>query len=169
MRSFGKPDLILLAIVDRMIAAGGGYDAASCYMSLDPDVIAPNAGEFVCVVSPTSGNFNSSLIDGGGQAQCGIETGVIVKIHSSVQLDRASEDRLALTDAAVGILERWRLMLKALVCWDPLAPEVGGNEQTRNPLIPQTFAIERGSRGGPQRSRLAIETAFAVDFDIDLS
>ena len=161
-RDKGKFDAILLAVVDRLISQVGGLNAANCYLSLNPDALPmPNPGDFICVVAPTSGAFSDSMFEGGGQEQTTSDSGVIVKIHSPVQLDEVHRDAVFLTDATLGLIENVRLTIKALADW---SPGTSGNELTRDPLIPSDFAFTRNGRGLG-----ACELTFKLSFDWDLS
>lgn len=161
-RNKGTFDAILLAVVDRLISQVGGLDEANCYLSLNPDVLPmPNPGDFVCVVAPTSGMFSDSMFEGGGVEQTTSDSGIIVKIHSPVQLDEVHRDAVFLTDATLGLIAKVRSTLKALSDWSPGSV---GSELTRDPLIPSDFAFTRNSR-----SLGACELTFKLSFDWDLS
>lgn len=162
-RGSGKLEDILQAVVDRLIAQiPATCNAATCYLSLDPDAKpAPNAGSLIYVVAPTSGSFNDGYIDGGGQSQCTVAGGVIVKIHSPMQLDKPQHDEQLLKNATRGVLAAATAALKALVAWSPV---LATNEITRDPLIPAGFVIGRSDR-----SMGFIELTFTCTFDWDLS
>lgn len=166
-RVSGKLDAILAAIVARIIAQVSGANAATCYLCLNPDTLpVPNPGDFVYVVAPTSGRFDDRNWDGGGQDQATVDpAGVVVKIHSALQLDEAQREATFLTDTTHGILEKWRLVVKALTApdWNPAASG-SGDILVRDPLIPADFAMTRSNRGLG-----AIEQNFRFSFDLDLS
>lgn len=162
-RGSGKLDAILSAIVARLIAQVSGCNAATCYLCLNPDAVpSPNPGDFVYVVAPTGGEFDDALFDGGGQNQATVNAGVIVKIHSPVQLDEARHDAQFLTHSTLGVLEKSRLVMKALADWSPA--DGGANEITRNPLIPANYGITHS-----QRQLGAVELTFHLTYDWDLS
>ena len=159
-RTVGKLDAILLAIQARIIDQCS-VTAASCYIALDPNDVTNAPGDFVYVIAPASGAFDQSLMDGGGAQQATADTGVIVKIHSAVQLDEPQREEAFLTHATLGVIEKWRLLVKALTDW---APTSGSDTLVRNPLLPAGFDIDRTSRGVG-----GIQQAFTFNFDLDLS
>lgn len=160
-RDKGTFDAILLAVVARLIDQVGGFNAATCYLSLNPDALPmPNPGTIICVVAPTSGAFDEAMFEGGGIEQTNSVSGIIVKIHSPVQLDEVHRDAVFLTDESLGLIGKVRLIIKALADW---SPTVGADEQTRDPLIPSDFAFTRNSR-----SLGACELTFRLSFDWDL-
>lgn len=155
----GDPVAILQAVVDRLIDQLGLTDA-TCYLSIDPDAVpSPSPGDLIFVVSPTSGNFNEAMFDGGGQEQMTLDGGIVVKIHTPVQLDEPKHDALLVGQESRGVLRHATLTLKALANW---SPDKNGNELTRDPLIPSGFAIGRKSR-----SLGWVELTFKCSFDWD--
>lgn len=159
-RDKGNPVTILEGVVTRLIDQLGLTDA-NCYLSIDPDALpSPSPGQLIFVVSPTSGNFNEALFDGGGQEQTTLEGGIVVKIHSPLQLDKPHQDVKFLGDESRGILRYATRVLKALAGW---SPGVVGSEQTRDPLIPSGMVI-----GRKKRSLGWLELTFKCSFDWDL-
>lgn len=159
-RDTGDLAVILQLIVSRIISTCG-FNEATCYLSLNPDAIPANPGDFFCVVAPTSGAYNEPMFDGGGLNQTTVESGVIVKIHSPVQLDEQHRDATFLTDASLGLIGKMKAVLKHLSGWDPT---VGGNEQTRDPLIPAEHIFTR-----PSRALGGVELVFRCNFDWNLT
>lgn len=158
-RSLGKLKVILPAVVDRLIDQIEGVTKANCYVALNPDSL-PNGGVggILYVVSPTSGRFDDAYFEGGGVEQLFANAGLVVKIHSPLQLDQAGRDIEFLTDEAHGILDRATDVLAALSNWSP--EDVSGNPQTRDPLYPMGYTLTRAGR-----SIGAIELEFACNFD----
>lgn len=162
-RDKGKLDTQLSAIVDRIIDEVSAYDSASCYLSLNPDALpAPNPGDFICVVAPTSGSFDGGLFMGGGVEQVTCEAGVVVKVHSPVQLDETHRDAEFLTNSSLGLIENVRLVMKALTDWSPV--DGSSDDITRDPLSPASITFTRQSR-----SLGGCEVVFHTLMDWDLS
>jgi len=160
-RTSGKLDVILSAVAARIIAQVTGFTAANCYVSLNPENVVPSPGQFVAVVSPLSGQFNEAYLDGGGQNQATADAGVSVRLYSPLALDEAHRDTQFLTHSAYGVLEQWRLIIKALAAWSPTS---GADEIVRDPLLPAGFSL-----GRPTQGLGYIEQDFKFSFDLDLS
>jgi hypothetical protein len=163
-RDKGKLDAILTAIVTRL-QSSLGVAASDCYLAMSGDILptpAPAPGDFLYIVSPLSGDFDESYFDGGEGNQCTIRAGFTVRVHSTVQEDQPGQDTLFLTDSTRGIIDRWRLVVKALAAWSPL--DNSSNPLTRDPIIPKSFSMGRADR-----SLGDIEIAFNLTFDLDLS
>jgi len=158
-----KLEDILQAVVDRLIDQVAGFSDANCYLSINPDATPePNPGDYICVVAPTGGMFDENAYHGGGEGQCTINSGILVKLHSPIQLDQPHRDAEFLKHASLGVLAKWRLIVKALL-W-PWQLQIDGNDGTRDPLIPAEYTLSRRDR------RLgAIEQVFKANFDLDLS
>lgn len=161
-RDKGDLSSILAAIVARLIDQVTEFNAANCYLSINPDSLPSGPGEITCVVAPTSGTFDQGMIEGGGDEQNTSDGGVIVKIHSPVQLDEADRDTVFLTDASLGLLSFAKQAMQALSGWSP--DDGGGNETTRDPLHPAGYAFQRDGR-----KLGACELTFHLKFDWDLS
>lgn len=158
-----KLEDILQAIVERIIDQVAGFTEANCYLSIDPNSTPePNPGQFVCVVAPTSGAFDEAKYDGGGEDQATINGGVVVKLHSPLQLDQPHRDGEFLRHTTLGVLRIWREIVKSLI-W-PWQLQIGDDDGTRDPLIPADYTFERRSR-----KLAAIEQTFKVNFDLDLT
>lgn len=162
-RDKGKLGDILTAVVARLIDQVSGYNAANCYLSIDPDSVPePGVGEFTIVVSPASEQFQGPYFEGGGEQQATTQEGIIiVKIHSPVQLDEPHRDTIWLTDTTLGICEKMRLVMKALSNW---SPGTSGNELTRDPFSPGGYVFTRRDRG-----LAGVEMTFRFMFDWDLT
>ena len=159
--SVSKLDAILTAVAVRL-RDQLSLDAATCYLALDPDSIPnPNPGTFFVVVSPTSGSFDEANFAGGGVSQATLQTSVIVRVYSPVQLDEPHHDTQWLTSTTVGIVEQMRRVLKALAGHDL---ESSGAQILAQPIFPQSQTFGRYSRALGYG-----ELVFGIVFDWDLS
>lgn len=138
---------ILTAIVDRLAESVPGLTPGSCYIALNPDSVINAPGSEVVVVSPSSGEFDAGAIIGGGAEQMTVSSQVIVKIHSPIVLDQASQDTLFLVDATHGVLVTAGRVMQALAGW---TPQNSTNLLTRDPLWPTSYSMTRseGRIGG---------------------
>lgn len=156
-----KFDDILTAIVTRL-RSQLGLDAATCFLSLNPDNTPnPNPGTFFLVVSPMAGDFDEGNFAGGATQQATIQAGVIVRVYSPVQVDEPHHDTEWLTNTTLGIIERMRLVLKALAGHDL---ENNGEGILSQPIFPQSQTFGRFDR-----SLGYGELTFTVLFDWNLS
>lgn len=159
----GTLEEILQACVDRIIDQVPLATAANCYLCLDPDSVPPSSGEFIFAVAPLSGQFEEGMWDGGGLDQATVDSGLIVKIHSPLQLDEPQRDREFLLSNTHSVLKQHRLVIKAL-CDPTWSPMRGEDEIIRDPIIPGAWSITRRDRGLG-----AIEQEFRLNFDMDFS
>lgn len=161
--TFVKLEDLLQAVIDRIIAQVSGFNTENCYLSINPDATPePNPGDFICVVAPTSGIFDEEAYAGGGSAQATVNGGIITKIHSPVQLDQAHRDASFLAHASLGLLKKWRLIVKCLL--EPHMLQVGSDDATRGYLIPGDYTFTRKNR-----KLGAIEQTYKAMFDLDLN
>jgi hypothetical protein len=166
-REYGKLEIILQSIVDRIIDQLVEATTANTYINFDPDATS-NPGKFVFVVAPAGGTFDEAMIDGGGNAQATSTTNIVVKIHSPDQRDQAGRGNTSLIDSTTGLTLVHRKLLRALVAFDPVDDD--GNEQCRNPLMPGQFTYQRATQAGQgPRSYSAVEQVFVADFDWNLN
>ncbi len=162
-RRYGKLEVILQSIVDRIIDQLVEATTANTYINFDPDVTS-NPGKFVFVVAPAGGTFDESMIDGGGLDQVTSTTNIVVKIHSPDQRDQPGRGKTSLIGSTTGLVLIHRKLLRALVAFDPVDED--GNEQCRNPLMPGQFTYQRATQAGQgPRSYSAVEQVFVADFD----
>ena len=159
-RTKGNPVDILKAIVDRLVDQVEECNDMTCYLALSPDAVAQSAGDFTFVVAPLSGTFDQGYIEGGGQEQMKVDSGIVVKIHSDSHLDHVARDTAFLTAHGQNVLDVARRVLKALSCWSPVKDQ---NHITRDPLTPTSFVLAKSQSGLG-----AIEIDFACCFDWDL-
>lgn len=163
-RQFGDPQVILQVIVTRIITAiGSRFSDANCYLSINPDSLpAPSPGGLTCVVSPASGSFDEAYFEGGGNQQLLLNGGIIVKVHSPLQLDQSGRDVELLVNESHGVIDCATEILEALSNWSPVA--ANGDELTRDPLIPRDIHYTRATNklGG-------VEIGFGCNFDWDLT
>lgn len=165
-RGSGLPEDIYAAIVARLIEMMPDFcREETCYQALNPDALPSSPGELTFVVAPMSGKMLEGYYEGGGLEQLTVNGGVIVKIHSPLQLDEAHKDVQLLTHATMGLWRVARRVVRFLA--DPeWSPMKGSNEITRDPLIPLGYDITKGRK--KSRSLGGIELHFAVNFDWDV-
>lgn len=162
-RNLGKLKTILEKIVARLIDQIENATAANCYLSVNPDALpAPGPGGIVYIVSPTSGTFDEAYYEGGGREQLFAKGGIVVKIHSPLQLDQPGHDLAFLTHESQGIIDRATDVISALSDWSP--EDASSNAQTRDPLYPHSYAFTRASK-----SLGGCEIVFNCNFDWDVS
>lgn len=160
---YAKYDSVLTAVVARLIDQLDDAGGANCYLSLDPDSLAPTAADFVYVVSPSpSFRFDESEFVGGEQAHCTVQTTIVVTIHSIAQNDEVGRDIEFLTNRSRGILERWRRVCNVLGGYDPT--NEAGDNMLAQPLSPIDSSIAKHDR-----AHGSIQTSFRCLFDLDLT
>lgn len=162
-RNKGRPEDIYRSIKERLIDRVPDCKEANCWFSLNPQVVAPHPGSLGFAVSPASGSFREGYFDGGGLEQLTADGGLIVAIHSTLQLDQVQQDAKLLEDASIGLWPQAGKVLAALAdpSWSPMK---GSDEITRDPLIPAGYRIVKNDR------RLgSIELEFKCNFDWDVS
>lgn len=163
-RDKGLPEDIYDAIVARLIERMPTLcREETTYFAINPDSLANNPGDLTFVVAPMSGNAPEGYQTGGGEQQVTINGGVIVKIHSPLQVDQAPRDAKRMADRGRGLWRVSRHVLAALVNWDPMK---GDNEICRDPLSFLGFNIGKGRK---KRSLGSMELHFAVNFDWDIT
>ena len=166
------PDQLLDAILVRL-RTSLGLNERTCFIMLDRGNIAPPPApdEWFLTVRFDGGNFDTTLLRGGGEHQITVETGVIITIHSTKRLDSGGHDDQILMhrklDGGGGLVEeqsRGLLVLatrviRALIDFDPTAG------------TPDTFAVRElmAPRGFSAPRRLDGETRAAMDVIFDLS
>lgn len=156
-----KLDTILLAIITRLTASVSGLAESNCYLAIDDAEIAPSASDFVCVVSPTGGQFDEGYLHGGGVQVAADFFEFDVTIYSSVQLDESYRDKVKLADATLGLIAKQRATLVALTAHDLLS---GSDTILRDPILPMSYSFGRSGRG------LAfVKQSFRLAFDWDLT
>lgn len=153
---------ILLAVVNHLVTQGL-FTAECCYLTISDgrDDIVPSAGEFVCTVCPRGGIFADPYLDGGGNKQAADFFEFSVSVYSTVQLDEADRETVFLTDSTLGLLQKLRLVLKALTALDVTIP--GGNNVLRDPILPQGYQISRNGRG---LGKFELRCRAAFDWDL---
>lgn len=138
---------VLERIVARIVAQTlvTEFTDSTCYISLNPDVTPPpNPGDMFCVVSPASGQFNQTMLDGGGNAQARFDTEIVVTVHSITQLDEPGRDKVFLNDASRGVITRLTKVAKVLSCHDLL--DGSGNRILSQPLLPSNLELAHDGR-----------------------
>jgi len=162
-RTKGRPADIYRSIKNRLIEQVPDCKEGNCWFSLNPQAVVPHTGEVGFAVSPASGTFREGYYDGGGQEQLTVDGGLIVAIHSTLQLDEVQRDAALLEDSTVGL---WLLAGRVLAALaDPnWSPMLGDDEITRDPLIPASYQIVKNEK------RLgSFELHFKCNFDWDVS
>lgn len=158
-------DVILDAVRDRLAANIADATDPNCFVSMDPlELYNGRPGDFYYVVSPFGGKFDEGLIDGGGQNQVTDESTIAITIHSIQNLDRPDEDQLFLSDRNLGLLPRFRQVLKVMTAAD--LQDKAGNEITFEPIIPRGYEIGRERGENPTGW---IQLVLKVTFDWNLS
>jgi hypothetical protein len=159
VREFGNYRDILIAVRKRVaeVCADGNHDAV--YIAIDPDAVSPppSGANFFYVVSPLAGTFDESYLMGGGQMQATVESGILVTIYSTVQLDEGQKHGAFLTDLSLSLVERWRHLLAAMTDW---TPELNDVQMTRDPFLPSGFEFRKRTR-----ALASVEQAFRLCFD----
>lgn len=168
-RDKGLPEDIYDSIVSRLIdKIPEHFNPSTCYQSLNENAVAPSPGDITAVVAPMSGQAKESYFEGGGEEQLTVDGGVIVKIHSPLQLDRMNQDVGLLSDSTRGLWRIARKVLKYLAdsSWSPMK---GANEITRDPLFFLGYAITKSRKRKGRKTLGAIELHFRVTFDWDIT
>jgi hypothetical protein len=156
-------DTILLAIVARLISQVSGANEASCFLTIEAgDELSGAPGDFLWLVSPMSGSFDDTALDGGGQNVATDYFDFSVTTFSTVMLDMSGQDTKAMADATLGLITKHRAVLKALTVHDLIA--VGGADNIlRDPILPRDYQFGRNGRG------LAfVRQVFRLSYDWDL-
>jgi len=154
---------VLEAVVARLISQISEFDANSCFISLDPIPIPIPTQPLFCTVGITESSFDQGIIEGGGQAACAEDSGVIVTVANRVMLDKVHTHKVALEESARGLLTFKKKILKALVSHDLLS---GSDTFLRNLMMPLSGAAP----GSNAKDRINwISVVFSTDFDWDLS
>lgn len=155
-------DTILNAIVARLIDEVEDADEASCFLAIETDQLAPSADGFVVLVSPQSGQFDEGALDGGGQVMATDYFEFSVTVYSTTMLDDSYRDNKALTDAALGLVQRHRDVLQALTAHDLLNTD--DENVLRDPILPRGYEFGRSGRG-----LCFVRQVFRLAFDWDLT
>lgn len=159
----GQPEDIYDSVVARLIQKIPDFcNKDTCYVSLDPDATVPSPGDLIFVVSPMSGQAKDSYYEGGGLEQLTVDGGLIVKIHSPLQLDEAHKDVYLLSEKTRGLWRIARRVIRAIAdsSWSPTK---GDDEITRDPCYLLGYEI-----GKHPRSLGSIELRFSCLFDWDV-
>ncbi len=163
-RDKGLPEDIYDAVVARLIDRVPLFcNESTCYQCLNPDLVPPKPGDLMFPVSPMSGQVAESYVEGGGNEQLTINGGLIVKIHSPLQLDQKYQDVHLLSDSSRGLWKIARKVIGVLSVWDPMK---GDNELLRDPLGFLGYVLTKSRRRRPLG---AIELHFKVMFDWDVT
>lgn len=158
IRDFGDLSEILQAAVAHLIAQLPTHcKASNTFMALNPDSVEPNAGYMSFVVSPMGGSFPGEFQDGGGVQQVTTETGMLITIHSPLQMDEPRRDTKFLTDNSKGVIGVATKVLKAFTQWDPRNAD---SILLREPATPTGFNFKRSDR-----SLGSMELEFRLNFD----
>jgi hypothetical protein len=163
----GQPEDIYQAVVDRLISRVPDLcNPATTYFSLNPDALPPSPGNLIFVVSPMSANAATEYYEGGGLEQLALKGGLIVKIHSPLQLDEMHKDMQLVSHETLGLFRIARRVIRYIAdsAWSPMK---GADEITRDPCYFLGFDIHKGPK--KKRSLGAIELHFALNFDWDVN
>lgn len=155
---------ILESVRKRLTSKLHDANSPNCFIALDPlELYNGRPGDFFYVVSPFSGTFDEGLIDGGGLNQVADEASIAITIHSIQNLDRPDEDAIFLNHADLGLLGRFKEVLRIMVAADLTDDE--GNEITFEPVMPKSYSIGRERGENPTGW---IQLVMKVKFDWDL-
>jgi hypothetical protein len=117
-------DLILTAIVDRLIASISEYNDQNCWETDDPVPLSHPGGYEFCTVSFGGGNFPTEFFAGGGAETLTEAGSVIIAPTVTLTGDRPRRRRRRLTGDSDGrnLMNRKRQILVALFGsdWEPV-------------------------------------------------
>ncbi|QDU97536.1 hypothetical protein [Lignipirellula cremea] len=154
--------LVLEAIVDRLIEKVDEWTLSTCFFSDAPGVGPAPPGDLFCTVSPGESVF-SDLFAGGGIETLHERGSVVVSVFSRLQLDGDGRAQARWFDARRGLLSRYkpRVLKALLVDWEP---QSAGQRLLRDPLYPvASSAPERMTDGDVSFVRLSL--TFGMSFD----
>lgn len=123
LRGATTQDLILTAVVERLIEAIEDYNDQNCWESDDPVPHSHAGGSEFCTVSFGAGNFPHEFYTGGGSATLTEAGSIIIAPTVPLTGDRPGRRRRRLTNDPDGrnLINRKRQILKALFGsdWEP--------------------------------------------------
>lgn len=157
------PDLILNLIQNRIVNCVPRANNSSVYLSTVPNILPPNAGDFIYELYLSRGIFDQGEMAGGGIHTLLFQGDVHVTIHSFNQLDETGRDEIFLTDNARGVLPRATEVLNALAIHD--LEDSAGNRVLAQPMRPTSFVIP------PKEDRRNgfMQLTFSITFDWDMA
>ena len=159
---------ILDRVVARLIDQVAALNAKTCVVTAQPPDEPPAQlrENLFCSVSPADGRFDQELLEGGGQNTLVEHSGVVVVLWSAMKLDRTGVNISLLTDAARGLFDLKRRVLKALTNHD--LANGNGDQILQEPMRPILSEAPRATEQH-QSGVGDLAITFLVDFEWDLS
>lgn len=160
---------VLLSVVQRLRDTLKGCTEANCYLSLNPNRLAPNPGNHTFVIAPVSGQFRAGAFSGAALGGLTVDGGFVVKIHCPTMLDQEQREVVSLTDESLGLIRRASAVIASLcahgqagISVDTWVPSKNGLELTEPPE-PVNFSFDEDDKGVVR----AVELSFRCAFDWD--
>lgn len=159
---------VLQAVVDRLIdqLEDVGVSGKTCFIADEPEIVeTPSADNLFITVCPIDSQFDEGALVGAAENLCIEESGVLVSIHSAMDLDRVEHAKAVLTNSQRGLLVIKQRILKALT--GHRLVDGGGNELLVNLIHPMRAQnlVPRNDRTRLKR----VSLMFSTDFQWDLS
>ena len=111
---------IIDAVIARLIAqVSDVFDANNLYLCMDWQAPQMTPGDVCGLVGPDDGEFNETMLDGGGQDQATFSTSIIVAVFTPIRTDQSKRHSDSLKNTTRGLLPIWQKILKALTAWTP--------------------------------------------------
>jgi hypothetical protein len=163
-RDNGTEEAIIDAVIARLTGTLPTYfTSANLLLCMDWQAPQMTPGDICGLVGPDDGEFNESMLDGGGQEQATFATSIIVAVFTPIRTDASKRHSDALKNSTRGLLPIWRKILKSLTAWSPSS---GGDQLTRNPIFPTTRNwVKTEVMSGKY---LGFYQRFSVTYDVDL-
>jgi hypothetical protein len=118
---------ILLAMKTQLVAQNV-FPSASVWLSLTPEQISFPPDDQFCQICPETWRVDQSVVIGGGTDTFFVEGEVSVNLWSRVALDQTGRADDYLTSISLGALERLKILIAALMLYDP-------TDMTGNPIL----------------------------------
>lgn len=159
---------VLQAVVSRLIREVDKFTDTNCFLTAEPPDEPPAnvRNNLFCTVSPTNGQFDQGVHEGGGINTTFEDAGVEIVIFNAVKLDRVGHDSALLTEASRGLLVLKKQILKALSGHD--LQDGNGEEILINLMAPLLSKNPRSSKG-KEGAVGDLSLQFSTDFEWDLT
>lgn len=140
-RTFGLPTTLpaVLEAIEARAAYALSLDRSYVFTTLDlgdlPEAGGP-ADVFVALVSPR-GRMDQGDVAGGGNDALVVDATITLELWTRVEMDESYRDTAALKDAAIGILARFRMLLRratGLQLYAPVAAAGGTQSILKEPM-----------------------------------
>lgn len=154
------PDVILRAVIQRLIDAVPQAEEANTYASTISRELPPNPSDVMFEVA-LAHNFSEWQPEITGAGNEGLHTimSVMVTISTTIQQDEVGHDLLYLTDTQLGVCHLMTDVLAALSMYDP--KDEAGEEILAQPMRPTSGQLPPKD----DRSRGYVTLLFEVEFD----